>query len=502
VSEGAAEPTAAPSRTAGTQADETIGYPQGKWVERDQTGLMLSAAHILVTHEASQAAAWASGLRLSTRSQAEALDKALTLQRALAQRPAEFEAIAARESDHVASARLGGRLGMFAASGVAPEFVNALSYLKPGEISRVVETQLGYHVIERLAPPPVELVGIAHLVIKPAGAGGWLRTDRPQPVRDREQASALAEQLSARLKASPAEFAALVAQYSDANDVVRGGDLGVWSRREPFSDEPVLVEAAAQLQVGGLSEVIETNAGFHIVQRTSAAAREPLAVSVITLTYTESQVDRFYRIAKRSRAQAETVARELIGMLRKHPESFAQRRAEYCELGYCEDTLAFATGQGLPAMERALSALAPGEITTTPVDSPIGVLVLRREDARKFPVAPQPQRFDFDDPVLPVTSSQPEAGEAPPLTPASLARDMETLGQYARQHLKLRGATAARFAEVIAEHAKKLAGTSEEQLGSELQRGDQLIAAVLGAERHEQFTRYRRAQAAGKLGPE
>jgi hypothetical protein len=335
-------------------------------------------------------------------------------------------------------------------------------------------------------------------VIRADGVSGWRRSDRAPVARNREQASAFAEQLAARLKADPSQFAALVAEHSDADDALRGGDIGVWSRRAQFNDEPVLLEAAAQLPVGGVSAVIETKTGFHIVQRTPAVAREPIAVSVVTLTNKESQVDRYYHVAKRSRAQAEAVAAGLIAELRERPELFPRRRAEYCELGYCEGVLSFHRGQGQPAIERAATALAPGEITSASVDSPIGTLVLRREDASKFPVKAQPARFDFADPALPMT----EAEEAPAPTRESLARDVEVVGQHAREHMKLRGTTATRLTEAIAEHVKRLASVPEEELGSELSRGDEQIAAVLGPERHEQFTRYRRAQAAGVLGPD
>jgi hypothetical protein len=49
-----------------------------------------------------------------------------------------------------ASAAQGGNLGVFNAGEMVPEFGNALKGLKPGQISPLVETQFGYHIIQRL----------------------------------------------------------------------------------------------------------------------------------------------------------------------------------------------------------------------------------------------------------------------------------------------------------------------------------------------------------------
>ncbi|HEY5218385.1 MAG TPA: peptidylprolyl isomerase, partial [Gemmatimonadaceae bacterium] len=48
------------------------------------------------------------------------------------------------------SAAQGGDLGVFAKSAMVPEFANAVAGLKPGQISGLVETQFGFHIIQRL----------------------------------------------------------------------------------------------------------------------------------------------------------------------------------------------------------------------------------------------------------------------------------------------------------------------------------------------------------------
>lgn len=60
----------------------------------------------------------------------------------------DFAAVAAAESDDPGSAQAGGDLGCLAAGATVPEFDAAVAELEPGELSEVVATQLGFHIIE------------------------------------------------------------------------------------------------------------------------------------------------------------------------------------------------------------------------------------------------------------------------------------------------------------------------------------------------------------------
>src|SRR5690349_6452235 len=62
---------------------------------------------------------------------------------------ANFAATARANSQDQGSARNGGSLGIFPPGQMVPEFEKALVALKPGEISPVIETQFGYHIIRR-----------------------------------------------------------------------------------------------------------------------------------------------------------------------------------------------------------------------------------------------------------------------------------------------------------------------------------------------------------------
>ncbi|MBX9927997.1 MAG: peptidyl-prolyl cis-trans isomerase [Gemmatimonadaceae bacterium] len=63
--------------------------------------------------------------------------------------PTNFAAIAEKQSMDPGSRTKGGDLGVFPKGMMVPEFEKAILALKPGEISGIVETQFGYHVILR-----------------------------------------------------------------------------------------------------------------------------------------------------------------------------------------------------------------------------------------------------------------------------------------------------------------------------------------------------------------
>src|SRR6185503_2709902 len=62
--------------------------------------------------------------------------------------PANF-ADMARKNSQDGSAQAGGSLGVFARGAMVKEFDQAAAALKPGQISPVVQTQFGYHIIYR-----------------------------------------------------------------------------------------------------------------------------------------------------------------------------------------------------------------------------------------------------------------------------------------------------------------------------------------------------------------
>ena len=108
------------------------------------SGDLLAARHILfvVPQNATPA------VRDSIRKRAEAVRAQAT--------SANFEALASKNSQDPGSASRGGDLGIFPKGAMVKEFQDAVEALKPGEISPVVETQFGYHIIRRSTFPEVK----------------------------------------------------------------------------------------------------------------------------------------------------------------------------------------------------------------------------------------------------------------------------------------------------------------------------------------------------------
>ncbi len=79
---------------------------------------------------------------------------------------AEFGALAAKFSQDPGSAAQDGDLGWFSRGQMVPEFEGAAFKLNPGEMSDIIETQFGYHII-LLEERRGEKIKARHILIKP-----------------------------------------------------------------------------------------------------------------------------------------------------------------------------------------------------------------------------------------------------------------------------------------------------------------------------------------------
>ncbi len=102
---------------------------------------LITARHILIQYQGAARAT-------QTRSRDEAMALAQDLVKR-AQGGENFEELAKSNSDGP-SAPQGGMLGRFPRGQMVPEFEDAAFLLKPGEVSGVVETPFGFHVIQRV----------------------------------------------------------------------------------------------------------------------------------------------------------------------------------------------------------------------------------------------------------------------------------------------------------------------------------------------------------------
>lgn len=112
----------------------------------------------------------------------------------------------------------------------------------------------------RVVEADQDRISASHVLVSFKGS----RRSKPDITRTKQEAKQRADEVRAKaLKGE--DFKALAKEYSDDSSAGKGGDLGSFGRTsmvKPFAD------AAFALKPGGVSDVVETEFGFHVIQRT------------------------------------------------------------------------------------------------------------------------------------------------------------------------------------------------------------------------------------------
>lgn len=167
-----------------------------------------------------------------------------------------FEELVAVHSQDQFSKSKGGDIFYFTAGQLPYEFEDAC-YKTPKDsiYPEVVRTKFGYHIIKVTdVKPRIPRIHAAHILISFTNQEGQV---------DSTAAKMKLDTVLAKLKAGE-DFAELAKQYSDDTGTKdKGGDLGFFERRmmvQPFD------EAAFKLEPGQISDVVETQFGYHIIK--------------------------------------------------------------------------------------------------------------------------------------------------------------------------------------------------------------------------------------------
>ncbi len=167
-----------------------------------------------------------------------------------------FARLAAEKSESP-DAATGGALGTFGPYEILPALESAISKLRIGEVGGPVESRLGWHVVRR---EPVGWLHAAHILVRYKGC-----RDDDGASRSRTEALKHSRKILELVRAPSADFFQLAQTHSeDGASASRGGSVGVFG---PGRMAPKFEAATRALKLGGASDVVETDFGFHIIKR-------------------------------------------------------------------------------------------------------------------------------------------------------------------------------------------------------------------------------------------
>ena len=348
--------------------DPTADLPPLEGVEQDPARLprvpdrtpeCVGASHLLVAYR------HAAGARPEmTRTRDQARQRAGHLVQLARARGADFADLAKRFTDDGKSAMDGGDLGAVCPGQLHPAVEQAAFSLGLGQVSDPVESCYGFHVVMRHPPSEVQA---AEIVITYNGAARYT----PREPRDAQQASELAEQVHQRLS-DGADFATEALAHSDLANHVQGGFYPVFRAGDRH---PEFEKIVFGLPVGGLSEIVETPTGFHIVKRFPVRRVQVREIMIRYRSEAPRNVD-VQRTWQQARALAESIRREALApgadfslLASRHTEGAGKHRGGLLEpFGRAKHSLAF---------ERAAFGLGPGEISEV-LETEEGFHVIKR----------------------------------------------------------------------------------------------------------------------------
>lgn len=166
---------------------------------------------------------------------------------------ADFQTLAKAHSEDPSAAVNGGDLGWLNRGDLVKEFEEVAFSLEKGQISDVVQTQFGFHVMQ-LIDRQGDRINCQHILI------------RLQPKdEDKERTKEALNEIRSKLLSEEATFEAMALEHSaDPNVQEDKGQLGEFVIGQ--FQIPAFEAAATSLQPGEISEPFETDFGFHILK--------------------------------------------------------------------------------------------------------------------------------------------------------------------------------------------------------------------------------------------
>lgn len=214
---------------------------------------------------------------------------------------ADFAALAKANSGDPGSAVNGGDLGFFERGQMVPEFEKAAFALQPGQVSEVVKSQFGYHIIKltQTRPPGFRPFEEVRAELESKGS--------------EERAKAEAQRLAAGLKARIEEVKPKTDEQFRVltSPAVTFNDTGWFAKGTSITGvgrNPEFAEWAFSSGVGAVGKVIDTPRGPMVPW---LAGTRPAGVA--PLTEVRSKVENDAKMVKARQAAQRTLAQALTG---------------------------------------------------------------------------------------------------------------------------------------------------------------------------------------------
>lgn len=205
-----------------------------------------------------------------------------------------FATLAILYSEDPGSAKKGGELGMYGRGELYPEFEDVAFSLKEGEISGIVETEAGFHIIQMIEKQQ-DFVNVRHILLRPKISPNQI-----------EQTVNYLDSIYQLIVDSTYSFDVAVRMFSDSPNKISGGLLiNMNSGNNSFQAEeldPKVFYTIDKLKVGQVSKPVsyttaENHDAFRLLQLVNKT--EPHRANI------EQDYDKIYMIAMNRKHQQE-----------------------------------------------------------------------------------------------------------------------------------------------------------------------------------------------------
>jgi peptidyl-prolyl cis-trans isomerase SurA len=202
------------------------------------------------------------------------------------------------------------------------------------------------------------------------------------------QAQAKAQQLQQRARAGE-DFTKLARENSDATGAAQTG--GVIGMRPAGRLPPLFVDAVRDLPDGGVSPVLRSSAGFHIVK---VVEKRELGKSGMAVTQSHARHILLRPSAQMTEAQARQRLAEFKRRIQAGQADFATLARDNSQDASARNggDLGWASpGMFVPEFEEVLESLQPGQVAD-PVTTRFGVHLIQLLERRQSTLSPREQR--------------------------------------------------------------------------------------------------------------